>query len=38
MNLTDTEKDEPRAFLESLTDETFLAEPAFADPSAGDDR
>ena len=37
MNLTDTEKAELRAFLESLTDETFLANPDYADPWAADD-
>jgi cytochrome c peroxidase len=34
MNLTDTEKAELRAFLESLTDDTFLMNPAYADPWA----
>ena len=33
--LTDTEKAELRALLESLTDETFLGEAAYADPVDG---
>lgn len=32
MNLTDAEKADLRAFLESLTDETFLGDRAFANP------
>jgi cytochrome c peroxidase len=37
MNLTDTEKAELRAFLESLTDETFLTNTDYADPWAEGD-
>jgi cytochrome c peroxidase len=36
MNLTDTEKAELRAFLESLTDDTFLTNPDYTDPWAAD--
>ena len=37
MHLTDTEKAELRAFLESLTDETFLTNTDYADPWAEGD-